>query len=99
MDEDFDQGDDLNMFFLMLAKMNGGKPIEPGFQKKVEEFFHWKWTNDKNLFVASDEEHYMLSVLPSEVQEKLYCSFLFTEFLKNYQIFFRFERNSSNLFI
>ena len=80
------------MFFLMLEKLNGSKPMDPQWKKKVEDFFHWKWNTDKNMFMASDEEQYMLSVLPSEVQEKLYCSYLFHEFLKSYQIFFRFEK-------
>ena len=92
MNEDYDKGDELDCFFSMLQKLNNGMPMSPDFKSRVEDLFHYKWATDKNQCVQTETEYFMLGVIPSEVQEKLYCSYMFNDFLKKYQIFFRFEK-------
>ena len=57
-------------------------------QKRLEEFFHYKWSNDKNGAISSEEEMKILHELPIQVQDRLYCSFLFNDFFKKYKTMF-----------
>ena len=81
LNEEIDEGDQLTLFFNLLKKLNGNKPIDFDLQKRVEDFFAYKWKFDKNQAIDDPAEIALLDQIPSEVQDKLYSGFLFNEFL------------------
>jgi len=48
MNEGFDDGENLLMFFNVLKKYNNNTPLEPEFTKKIEDYFEFKWKFDRN---------------------------------------------------
>ena len=45
---DFDEGDQLAIFFSLMKKLNGNIEIEKGLKKKIELHFDNKWKTDRN---------------------------------------------------
>ena len=45
---DLDEGDKLSKFFGLLTKFNAGKPINIELSSRIEQYFEYKWTKDKN---------------------------------------------------
>ena len=43
MNEDFDEGDKLDCFFIFLMKLNNGMPMPKDFKTRVEDLFQYKW--------------------------------------------------------
>ena len=64
-----------------MARFNGNKSINQKLMKEIEAFFDYKWKNDKNQAIDDDEEIALLEQLPINVQDTLYSSFLFNDFL------------------
>ena len=81
LNEDLDDGDSLTLFFGILKRFNGDKPINHAFKVKIEAFFDFKWNQDRLLALDDDEEKEKLSQLPEFVQDRLITSYLFSEFL------------------
>lgn len=87
---DLDDCDKFPMFFSMLKKFNGGTPISNDFKMRIEEFFHNKWTNDKNLAFINDEDLIMMDQVPQDTQNRIFQDFLYFDFLKAFKQTFRF---------
>ena len=45
---ELDNSDELNRFFGVIEQFNNSKPINLQLKRKIEDFFHFKWNNDKN---------------------------------------------------
>jgi hypothetical protein len=48
LDIEFDDSENLNFFFQVLAKFNYGVKIDPDVTIKIIKFFEYKWKEDKN---------------------------------------------------
>jgi hypothetical protein len=48
LDIEFDDSENLNFFFQVLAKFNLGAKINPNVTGKIIKFFEYKWKNDIN---------------------------------------------------
>jgi hypothetical protein len=80
LNADLDDGDNLSKFFGLLRRFNDNVPIKVQLKEQIEKHFDYKWKKDKNQSVDDDEEVEMLNQLPDEVQNRIFCEFLFSEF-------------------
>ena len=46
--DEFEDGDNLRRFFLVLKKFNGDKDIDQILKKKIDIHFDNKWKTDRN---------------------------------------------------
>ena len=93
LNKDLDEGDELTKFFQVLKRFNGNKSVNRKFTDKVQAFFEYKWSYDKNLAIDSEEEMKILGQLPDEVQDKLLTNYLYSTFLNTFAGFFRLSRS------
>ena len=61
-------------------------------KKNIQAFFDFKWKNDKSQAIDDDEEKSLLEQLPTEVQDKLFYTCLFKNFMVTFRSFFRIEK-------
>ena len=50
-------------------------------KERIEEYLEFRWNNDRNAALTTELDQQLLAELPAEVQDRLLCSFLFTDFL------------------
>ena len=60
---------------------------------RIEKYFAYKWVNDKNQAVSTEEDTKLIHQLPSQVQREIYSDFLFKDFLSNFAKFFDFPKD------
>ena len=48
---------------------------------RIEEYFDYRWRNDKNQSISTPEDKALVEQLPIEIQRKIYTDFLFMGFL------------------
>ena len=63
---------------------------------QLENYFEYRWNNDKGLAISSDEDQTLLNQLPEDVIIKIY-KFLYSEFLKEFRGFFTFFKNEKQI--
>lgn len=89
MNSDLNDGDQLECFFSMFQRFNGGHPLKQKIIEDIREHFDYKWSKDRNQAIDEEEEIKILMQLPVDVQDQLYSGFLFSDFLSNFSQFFR----------
>ena len=70
---------------------NNNNHIDSRIKLRIESFMHFKWINDKNNFLITEEDQYLFSQLPPSCKKEIYTSFLFKEFLFKFRRFFSFR--------
>tara|TARA_B110000285_G_scaffold154438_1_gene172301 strand:+ start:997 stop:2052 length:1056 start_codon:yes stop_codon:yes gene_type:complete len=93
LNADLDDGDNLSKFFGLLRRFNDNVPIKQQLKEQIERHFDYKWKKDKNQSIDDDAEIAMLDQLPDEVQDKIFCDFLFSDFQKLFMRFFRIPKS------
>jgi hypothetical protein len=53
---EFEDGDNLRRFFLVLKKFNGDMPIKGDIVRKIEYYFDHRWQYDKNFLLICEDE-------------------------------------------
>ena len=48
-DDDNDDVDGLNRFFSLIQKFNDGRQINTSLQKRIENYFTYRWAHDRNF--------------------------------------------------
>ena len=82
--DDINYGDDLSKFFGILYDKNNCEPIDIGLKERIETYFDYRWTVDKNNIVCGEEYADIVSQLDTPRMENLYNQCLFIEFYKSY---------------
>lgn len=54
--QDLDDGDMLSKFFGTIKKFNNNVQIDMDLKRKIEAFFDYKWTMDKNMAFKDDHD-------------------------------------------
>ena len=54
--DDLDEGEDLNRFFGVLRKFNYDEPVPDAFKRRLEKYFEYRWVNDQNQAVCTDDD-------------------------------------------
>ena len=55
----------------------------------MEDFFSYKWSEDKNLALKSEQDLKIFEQLPTDVQTKIYVTFLFSDLSNQYGVYFQ----------
>ena len=80
-----DNGEKLSQFFVLLKKMNYNQDIDIETIRDMENYFIYRWDNDRNQAVRNLEDLNFLNQLPEKVRNRLYTDFLFGNFLKEFE--------------
>lgn len=83
---DLEQGDQLDGFLHMLIHFNEETPINLEFVERIRSLFAYRWENDKNLGVETDQDRSIVAQLPTEAQDRVYRDFLFKDFIYRFCI-------------
>lgn len=94
IDEDIGEGDQLILFFATLKYYNKNQTFNIKMKECIEEYFEFRWSNDRNAAISSKRDQQLLAELPHEVQDRLLCGYLFTDFLQTFRSFFSLKRDS-----
>jgi hypothetical protein len=98
LEHDLDEGDQLSKFFGLIQRFNKGKLIPIQLQQEIQEYFDYRWHNDKNAAINDDSEVALLTQLPQDTQDKLLNGFLFRDFIRTFRLFFRMTKDSQYQF-
>ena len=82
----------LALFLGTMKRFNGNSPLPEQLVSKLEEFFMYRWQNDPNLAISTDEDKFLLDQIPERIQSLIYTNFLFKDFLETYKDSFRETR-------
>ena len=64
LENDLDEGDQLSKFFGLIQRFNKGKLIPIQLQQEIQEYFEYRWANDKNAAINDEVEVALLTQLP-----------------------------------
>lgn len=93
LEEEIDDGDMLSMFFDCLKKRyNYDIEIDKEQKRKIEQYFSYRWTQDKNQAIDEPEELAYLEQLPEDTQNMLYCEYLYKDFLYSFRYVFNIPK-------
>ena len=67
LNNDFDEGERLSYFHTLLRRFNKDQELDPRFKAKMEAYFKFKWSFDKNNALRQDEHVKMLEQLPIDI--------------------------------
>lgn len=101
VNQDFDDGDHLSKFFGLIKQFNKGQNIDYTLQFQIEDFFDYRWVNDRNQAISTQDDIDLISQLPLEIQRKIYSDFLFKNFLQSFRKYFtmpNYENRNKNSF-
>ena len=97
---EFNDGDQLNLFFELFARYNEGRRLPKKLRDKIETYFDYRWQKDKCAAIDSIDELEILYQMPHFVQDRLIAGYLNGTFLKKFSDFFRLQKEkeySANL--
>lgn len=67
VDEEIDDSDKLILFFSTLEYYNKGKKFDQRMKNSIEEYFEYKWLNDRSSAISQADDLQLLAELPCEV--------------------------------
>ena len=79
-------------FFSLIKHFNDGIDFDIYKKREWESYFEYRWLNNKNSAIDDDDERAQLEQLPESTQNMLYRDFLYQEFMKDFQVVFRFPK-------
>ena len=94
LNRDVDEGERLSKWFGLIKRFNSSRSIQIDLKLKIESYFDYRWTNDKNQAVSTEEDIKLLEQLPYQVQKNIYKDFIFRTFIKNFKKFFDFPKDN-----
>lgn len=95
LNADFDEGESLSKWFGLIKRFNSSRSISMDLKQKIEEYFDYRWTNDKNQAVSDPEDIKILMQLPPTTRRAIYSDFLFKNFRNNFKKFFDFPKENN----
>ena len=93
--EEFEEGDALARFFGVLKAFNRGEFIKTELKEQIEQYFDYRWINNKNYYLTNDDFETFYGQLPDDVLDAIYLRFLFGKFMKVYTPIFEFKKNNN----
>ena len=85
----------LEIFFITLQWFNDKKKLKQPIIDDITEYFSFKWDNDKNNFLETEEDYKILKNLTIKEERtvvELYTKFIYRNFLKRFNRFFMIRR-------
>ena len=78
---ELDNGDGLAKFFGVMRRFNHNVDIRLDLKKKIEKYFEYRWSQDRNHSFSEESDQAIFDQLPEFVQNNLMTTFLFKDFL------------------
>ena len=69
---------------------NNDEDINLDLKEEIENYFDYRWTNNKNWAVETEEDLMMLGQLPESIQTKIFSDCLFSRFVNVFRKDFQF---------
>lgn len=91
LNSSFDDGENLTKWFGLLKKFNNGRMFSIQMKVKIEKYFDYRWTSDRNIAVSDEEDQKLIMQLPDEVQLSIFNRFLYRIFLSKFRKFFEMK--------
>lgn len=60
LDADFDDGESLSKWLGLIKRFNNGRPIPLEMKDRIEKYFDYRWINDKNQAVSTEEDQKLI---------------------------------------
>ena len=76
------------MFLATIQRFNSGNRLNDADVSKYEKYFQFRWEYDKNLAISSVQDQRIMTVLPDEIEKKIYKEFLFLNFIRRFYKYF-----------
>ena len=89
VEAEIEDADSLCQFFGLMVHFNEDRPINLKLKRDFEEYFSYRWTQDRNAALSDEVGQNFLEQLDTETQDTLMCGFLFQDFLQTFRLFFR----------
>lgn len=64
----FNDGDNLTKFFGLIKRFNNDRDINRDLMLRIEDFFEYKWEEDVNLAIITDDDFSLLNQLQYDIQ-------------------------------
>lgn len=96
-DDDGCEADNLAKFFGILRNFNYNQDIDISFKREIEEYFEYRWENDKSRFFNSTDSSDFMSQLPEGTVDDLMKKYLYKEFLEEYDKHWRIPKETGQL--
>lgn len=93
MTSDNEEQEKLAKWLGLLARFNKGRPLPKDLVKKIEEYFEYYWSKDKNYALKYDEDRLFLKELPKNIRTNIYKDFLFQDFYYLFKTFFQIPKD------
>jgi len=64
----FNDGDNLTKFFGLIKRFNNDRDINRDLMLRIEDYFEYKWEEDVNLAIITDDDFSLLNQLQYDIQ-------------------------------
>ena len=55
-DSEYEETQELEKFFEVMKQFNGHKRLPITFEKRIIEFFDYKWAKDRNFYIKTEAD-------------------------------------------
>ena len=62
--------------------------IDQNIRDQIEQYFNYRWLNDKTLGLTSEQDSKILDQLPFQVTTRIFKNFLYFGFIQKFKMFF-----------
>lgn len=66
INDDLEEGDELSKFFGLLFQFNKNQHLDQDFKDQLESYFSYRWAQNLNWVVDSDEDRHILGQMNQE---------------------------------
>ena len=81
----------MSLFLLIIKKFNENEPLPAKQVEEIEQYFSYRWANDKNFAIHTKAEFDLLDQLPEQVQYDIYLDFFFKQSIQIYMASLAFD--------
>ena len=92
LNAELDQGEELNKFFGVIKKFNMNIELDIEIKQRIEQFFDFKWINDKNFAFQMDEYQNVVEQMPDNLIEDIYFKCLYYQFWARFHSYFELPK-------
>lgn len=65
--DDVQDDENLSRWFGLIKRFNYGRPVSQELKIKIEQYFTYRWKNDKNIAISSEADLKIFDELPPDV--------------------------------
>lgn len=67
LNQDLEEGEQLTLFLALFKFFNNGEDIKFELKEEIEKYFDYRWANNKNWAVETEEDLELLGQLPEDI--------------------------------